>query len=532
MTLDEFGAGLDVDADLEQLRRLVTEAEATVDRIGRTQTALADRLAAERERAVDRISEHIDLDDIDIEQLETFADEPYVILPKAEGEAWVVVPRFVPFQVGYLDRQTASYNVFIVNKFVDWIDQLPPAIRDQVGIEASFEGATVYDDMLELDDPDERDRAWDELGGYVQQGGPFVQRVDEDKIKFSRDREFDVIASLIDGGNLPFAPQPVDDEHLLDEPEGIALRDYQVRAWERFRETGMVGVYWPPGAGKTFLALYAAERLDGRTLVVVPSSTLEQQWTERIEAFCTDSSAYEVRTYQYLTTRDNMADYTGASGPLLTVFDECHRLPANTFAKLATIDTTYRLGLSASPYREDGRTEYIFALTGFPVGLRWQELVAIGAVETPDADVYLYRTTRQKVADIDRLVRQPGKTIVFCDSLDRGQQLADRVGAPFVHGDTPKTDRMDIFREHRVVISSRVGDEGVSLPDLDRVIEHDFHGGSRRQEAQRYGRLMHGASEGEHVIQMTDDEYDRFGDRLLALEQQGIAIRYTRRDDA
>lgn len=38
------------------------------------------------------------------------------------------------------------------------------------------------------------------------------------------------------------------------------------------------------------------------------------------------------------------------------------------------IDTKYRIGLSASPYREDDRTEYIFALTGMPVGIDWQDL--------------------------------------------------------------------------------------------------------------------------------------------------------------
>ncbi|MFB6241033.1 MAG: hypothetical protein ABEJ46_05690, partial [Gemmatimonadota bacterium] len=36
--------------------------------------------------------------------LEAFGDKPYIMLPKAEDEAWVVAPRFVPFQVGWLER--------------------------------------------------------------------------------------------------------------------------------------------------------------------------------------------------------------------------------------------------------------------------------------------------------------------------------------------------------------------------------------------------------------------------------------------
>jgi DNA excision repair protein ERCC-3 len=83
---------------------------------------------------------------------------------------------------------------------------------------------------------------------------------------------------------------------------------------------------------------------------------------------------------------------------------------------------------------------------------------------------------------------------------------------------------MDTFEQNQVMIGSRVADEGLSLTELDVVIEIDFHGGSRRQEAQRYGRAMHGESTGEHIILMTDTEYENHSKRLLALEEQGINI--------
>jgi superfamily II DNA or RNA helicase len=106
------------------------------------------------------------------------------------------------------------------------------------------------------------------------------------------------------------------------------------------------------------------------------------------------------------------------------------------------------------------------------------------------------------------LAERPGKTLVLCDSLDRGRKLAEDLDAPFVSGET--RDRMAVFQDpdHRVVIGSRVADEGLSLADLGVVVEYDFHGGSRRQEAQRYGRVMHGESTGEHLILMTDAEYE------------------------
>ena len=530
--------------------------------------AQADYEAADE--VLGALRDHFDLADIETEHLAEFAEEPYCILPKSENEAYVVVPRFVPFHVGWLDRQTGSYNVFVVNKYIDWIGELPDDIREQVGISGKYDHARVVDGELHID-PDDRGEAWDEfatdrdqdaipgddvleemdwdrLRSLASRRGVLKQNMsredveaalaaerDDERIPLKQSREFDVIAQLIEDGNLPFQPSPVDDDDLRAEPEGVTLDDpaqvpsnatYQTRAWEKFLDTGMVGVYWPPSAGKTFLGLYAGERLRGEKLVVVPNNTLKEQWQQRIEKFCQHPSEWDIQTYHYI--RDNVSEYE-QDGPTLTIFDESHHLPANTFAKLATIDTDYRIGLSASPYREDGRTEYIFALTGFPVGLEWQELVSLGVVDTPDAKLYLYETQRQKRHDVaDLVAERPGKILILCDSLDRGEQLAEDLDVPFVHGGT--TDRMETFENNRVVIGSRVADEGLSLRELDVVIEYDFHGGSRRQEAQRYGRVLHGDGEGEHIILMTDGEYQQHSKRLLALEEQGINVVTERRE--
>lgn len=518
--------------------------------------------------AVDDITQALrgafNLRELDAAHLRSFADEPYCLLPKGDEEAWVVVPRFVPFHVGYLDRQTASYNIFVVNKYIDWIYDLPDEIREAVGIQSKYDEAIVDDGLLRLRDEDEYAEAWDEfaterdqdaippddalkemkwsqLQSLASRLGVYEQGASREEIEAAlreqrstslplrESREFDVIAQLIDDGNLPFAPQPVADAHLREDPEGIALDDpnhtpkgasYQRRAWEKFLETGMIGVYWPPGAGKTFLALYAGDRLRGEKLVVVPSNTLKEQWRDRIKAGCRHPEEWEIQTYQYLRRH---ADEYERNGPMLTVFDEHHHLPADTYAKIATIDTTYRIGLSGSPYREDERVDYIFALSGHPVGLNWEELVALGVVETPPAKLYLYETPQQKQADLaDIVANHTGKILVLCDSLDEGHELSDRLGVPFVYGET--TERMQTFRDHRVVIGSRVADEGLSLEELDLVVEYDFHGSSRRQEIQRYGRVMHGDGEGGYIIQMTDGEYEHSGDRLMALEEKGVQV--------
>ena len=74
-----------------------------------------------------------------------------------------------------------------------------------------------------------------------------------------------------------------------------------------------------------------------------------------------------------------------------------------------------------------------------------------------------------------------------------------------------------------VCFLSRVGDQGLSL-DIPRVIEYDFFKGSRRQEIQRMGRVMHREEKGQHIILMTYDEYETFRKRVDVLEQKGLRV--------
>lgn len=561
------GPDIEANSDINRLLELQEEAEQLAAQIQQKTTAQTQQV----ERMM---ADHFDLADVDREQLEAFADQPYKIVPKGESEYYIVTPRFVPFSVGHLLDQDDAWNVFVINKYVGWIEDIPEIIRDKIDLDRRYDHAVVEDGVLELDDEGERGRAWDHVGDRAAPGeippddvlddldhhelrglakyyddisgnadsGTIrdalrEKRGETSKIRIKSGKEFDVIADLVDKGNLPFAAKSIADEDLRGEPAGVSLRPYQERAWEQFRQHGQVGVYWPPGLGKTIFGFYAGERIPGKKLIVVPSSTLEGQWEDRRDGNDPDfpkmvhhPHEYEVRTYQYLTTGDNMEEYTGVNAPELTLFDECHTLPANTFSKLATLDTTYRIGLSATPYREDERTDYIFALTGVPVGIQWEEVMKYTDYSFPEVVVYLYRTERQKREDLKQILKEgAGKSLVFCDGIDDGKRLSDELGVPFVHGETPKSERMDIFRDNRVVIGSRVADEGLSLDDLDRVIEFQFHGGSRRQELQRAGRVMHSDGVGQHIVQMTDDEYEKYGRRLYSLEEKGMDIRPERR---
>ncbi len=448
-----------------------------------------------------------------LEELKNFIEEPYVLIPRRKDEYYVIVPKFIPMQIGWLHSRTKSYNIFIINKYIQWLYDLPEEIKSKIKFPTPLP-LKVENGYL-LTGKDLQETAWRKYRQYL------TRREGEDKIRIKRGYEFRLIAKLIEDGILPFIPHPVDKNDLRYWNK-IKLRSYQQKAWQKFLKTGAIGIYWVFGAGKSYFGIYCLARIKGRKLVVVPTLTLKEQWIKRIKEYIPEYR-FEVDVITYASAHKVMRNqYT------LTIFDECHRLPANTYIKLATIKTKYRIGLSGSPFREDKRENYIFALTGFPVGLDWSELIELGVVAVPKFKLYIVKNNREKIERLEELLRIPVKTIIFCDSIDMGKKLSKKFNIPFVYGATK--DRLETIKKHNQVIVSRVGDEGVSLPEIERIIEVSFLYGSRMQESQRFGRLMHSTieEEPEHNIIMTEEEFQKYQKRLLAIYERGFKIQIIR----
>jgi len=213
----------------------------------------------------------------------------------------------------------------------------------------------------------------------------------------------------------------------------------------------------------------------------------------------------------------------------LTIFDEHQHLPANTYARLAMIKTKYRIGTTATPWREDGRIDLIFALTGFPLGLSWEKFLEMKVISKPYVEVIIVPNLAEKLRVLEELVRlHQEKTMIFCDSLKLGERISNKYGFPFVHGGTSK--RLQVIKGNPVTVVSRVGDEGLDITDLKCIIEVDFLFGSRRQQAQRTGRLLHSRFKGKHYILMTSEEFVKYKKRLYSLYERGFQIKLTRKD--
>ena len=494
----------------------ISEIRKSVENSLKKIDEMIEAIKQEREKIAEEFKskmEKLQLGQFNREELKNFFEEPYVILPTRRPEQWyVVAPKFVNFQIGWLDRSTRSYNIFIVNRYVKWFAEIPKALEDKFRFREPLPYKVINGTLWT--GKGFQEQAWQRYRKFL------LRREGEDRIRIKKGAEFKLIAQMIEDGTLPFAPQPVDKEDIR-EWNGIKLRPYQQEAWQKFLQTGATGIFWAFGAGKSFFGLYALGRIKGRKLVVVPSLSLKEQWNERIEKYLAPfKNEIEVETYHaYHKVRDK--EYT------LIEFDEAQHLPANTFIRLSTLRTKYRMGFSGSPYREDGRENYIIALTGFPVGMSWEHLIATRVVKEPVFRVYILPSEKEKFRKLDELLKLPQKTLIFCDWLSLGKKISKRFGIPFIYGETK--ERLDIIRESQACVVSRVGDEGLSFPDLERVIEFAGLYGSRMQESQRFGRLMHTLKEEpEHIILFTEKEYEAYQKRLYAITERGFRIQFIR----
>lgn len=151
-------------------------------------------------------------------------------------------------------------------------------------------------------------------------------------------------------------------------PEGLVRkrvpRPFQTEAlaaWRAAMHRGLVIL--PTGAGKSYVAQLAIDAVRRSTLVVVPTLDLVRQWSDQLrEAFGQpvgivgggEHSVLPLTVSTYDSAYLQMEHFGARFG--LVVFDECHHLPSEAYAFAARACLApYRLGLSATPERADGR---------------------------------------------------------------------------------------------------------------------------------------------------------------------------------
>jgi superfamily II DNA or RNA helicase len=151
------------------------------------------------------------------------------------------------------------------------------------------------------------------------------------------------------------------------------LRPQQLQAVEAFLQADNRGVVvMPTGTGKTVVALAIAQRLAVSCLFVAPIRDLMYQWQRRIGEYLgydvgiIGDNTFNVKPVS-VTTYDSAAIHMTSLGNQfgLIVYDECHHLPGNFYRESAMMSAApYRLGLTATPGRSDGRQADLENLIG------------------------------------------------------------------------------------------------------------------------------------------------------------------------
>jgi superfamily II DNA or RNA helicase len=184
---------------------------------------------------------------------------------------------------------------------------------------------------------------------------PFVEAMQAEGLDFLDEaRDFQ---SLELNATLEMEPYPHQSEALL--------------AWKQAKRCGVVVL--PTAAGKTYLAQLAMQATPRSTLVVVPTLDLMHQWYAHLEAAFPDvevgllGGGSRDRTPILVATYDSAAIHAEALGNryALIVFDECHHLPTDFNRVIAEYAIApYRLGLTATPERTDGKHSELNYLIG------------------------------------------------------------------------------------------------------------------------------------------------------------------------
>lgn len=305
----------------------------------------------------------------------------------------------------------------------------------------------------------------------------------------------------------------------------------------------------PCGSGKTLVGITSICTIKKSALVLCTSAVSVEQWRhatlgftnispDGIARFTADKKEWFKNDAGVLITTYSMMAYSGKRSFEaqkimnmiqshewgLMILDEVHVVPAQMFRKtVSTIPHHCKLGLTATLVREDDKIEDLNFLIGPKLyEADWQDLSAQGHIaKVEGAEVwcnmtaefykeYLVQTTRKKrilsimnptkiqICEylIEKHEKRGDKIIVFSDSVLALMEYAKKMGKPFIFGPTSQTERMRILKQFQTnpqintIFLSKVGDTSIDLPEATCLIQISSHFGSRRQEAQRLGRVL------------------------------------------
>ena len=309
----------------------------------------------------------------------------------------------------------------------------------------------------------------------------------------------------------------------------------------------------PCGAGKSLTGIAAAVRVGKSCLCLCTSSVSVDQWAGQFKLWTNltdreivrftsqnketfppnDCPCVCVTTYNMISAGGKRSE---ASEKILNairgrewgtmLLDEVHVVPAAMFRKVIGITKAHcKLGLTATLVREDDKVEHLNFLIGPKLyEANWLDLQRDGHIAnvqcvevwcemTPEFFAkyldpkfalkrqVLYCMNPNKFMACQYLMTyhenfRKDKVIVFSDNIFALREYATALKRPLIYGDTSHAERTRVLHafkysnEINTIFLSKVGDNSIDIPEANVIIQISSHAGSRRQEAQRLGRIL------------------------------------------
>jgi superfamily II DNA or RNA helicase len=318
-------------------------------------------------------------------------------------------------------------------------------------------------------------------------------------------------------------------------PQQRDAADAVLRSWDA---CGGAMVCLPCGGGKTSVSLYLACELRKKTLVIVHTTVLKDQWKERIAQFIPKAKVSEVQgsvwddsgdvviaMLQTLSTRLPSERPFNPRQFGLVIADEAHRVAAPVLSRaMWGLCARRTLGLTATPTRKDGLGCVVEWFLG-PIAFRvWREHEASTEVRPVKYDCPEFREpppinrrgdicfatllTRlcanedrtERIADIVDSLARDRDVLVLSHRREHCRGLANALRAKgvdaqsYVGGDKHAP-------ESKVIVSTyALTSEGFDMPRLTALVMAT----PASDVEQACGRVMRGASTGAVIVDIVD----------------------------
>ncbi len=213
----------------------------------------------------------------------------------------------------------------------------------------------------------------------------------------------------------------------LDSQLQLEPYPHQAAALQAWKQAGRQGVIvLPTGAGKTLVAQLAIAATPRSTLILVPTIDLMHQWYAQLltvfpgtEIGLLGGGSHD-RSPILISTYDSAAIQIESLGDLygLLICDECHHLPTDFYRVVAEYSIApYRLGLSATPERSDGKHQDLTQLLG-------KEVYRQTAADLAGSALSPYRVEQIEVKLSDEELSRYHELIAERDRFLRSQKIS------------------------------------------------------------------------------------------------------------